>query len=349
MTRHVNIPIFIPHEGCKNQCVFCNQKTITGTDGDADRDIRPEIDSALSTIENDAETELAFFGGSFTGIGIDKMTRLCDIADEYVKSGKIKSIRLSTRPDYIDDEILSILKERSVTNIELGIQSASDAVLSACKRGHTFAQTEKACRLIKKYGFVLGGQMMIGLPGSSPEDEAETARKIVSLGCDEARIYPCVVFKKTELCDMAMCGDYVPLTTDDAVKRSAAAYAIFAESGVKVLRIGLQSSENLSDENSVYAGANHPAMGELVLGEYFFVRISEAITSFSSKTTVPQGSTLHIACSPAELSKVIGHRKKNKERFKLEAEKNGFSNIKISPDDVVAKGAFKLRIERSPL
>lgn len=329
MKKHANIPIFIPHEGCRNECVFCNQRTITGTCQSSDRDITSEIESALSTIPENYETEIAFFGGSFTGIGIDRMTRLLDTAYGYVKSGKVQSIRLSTRPDYIDKEILDILKSRGVTHIELGIQSMRQNVLDACKRGHTVKDTEKACRLINDFGFILGGQMMIGLPCSTAEDEIYTAQKIAEMGAKEARIYPCVVFHGTELCEMAKNGGYEPISVDEAVERSASVYGIFKNSGIKVLRIGLQASENLSDESEVYAGANHPAMGELVMSEYLYSRILENISLFEEISIKNTKNRLIIYCSEKNVSKISGQNKKNKERILSAISKFGYCDIKI--------------------
>ncbi|MBQ7399644.1 MAG: radical SAM protein [Clostridia bacterium] len=329
MKRHANIPIFIPHEGCRNECVFCNQRTITGTCQSSDRDIIPEIENALSTIGSDTEIEIAFFGGSFTGIGIDKMTRLCDDAYRFVKDGRVSSIRLSTRPDYIDKEILDILKSRGVTHIELGIQSMKQEVLDGCKRGHTVADTEKACALIREYGFILGGQMMIGLPYSTGEDELYTARKIVKMGAVEARIYPCVVFKGTELCNMAGSGVYSPLSVEEAVKRSADVYGIFTENSVNVLRIGLQSSENLSSDDEVYGGANHPAMGELVMGEYYYRLILEKLDKIKTRENSAEEKRLIIYCAENMVSKISGQNKRNKTRLLSDIRDFGFTDIRI--------------------
>jgi len=346
MARHINIPIFIPHEGCPNDCVFCNQKTITGVDRKADRDIKTEIDIALSTYEGNAnDAEIAFFGGSFTGIDRNVMIRLLDDAYTYVKNGRVKSIRLSTRPDYIDEEILEILKSRGVTHIELGIQSAKDEVLAASKRGHTFSDTEKACKLINDYGFVLGGQMMIGLPSSSKQDEIYTAKKIIELGCKETRIYPCVVFCKTELCEMAKRGVYTPLSIARAVKRSAAVYGVFKSSGVKILRIGLQSSENLSDEKEVFAGANHPALGELVIGEYNYLKLVDMLRKYSKNPDEIAGKTLIVACSAENISKVSGQHKTNKKRIWETAKNMGFSHFVIKSDDSISDDTLKMYYE----
>ena len=332
--RHANIPLFIPHEGCPNACVFCNQRTITGQIEKADRDITPEIENALATLRNDVtDVEIAFFGGSFTGIDRGVMTRLLDTAYGYVKSGRVASIRLSTRPDYIDRAVLDILKERGVTHIELGIQSMDQRVLDEAGRGHTVSDTENACRLIGEYGFILGGQMMIGLPGATRGSERETAKQIVSMGCKEARIYPTVVFEGTELCRMAKRGVYLPLTVEDAVDRAADAYEIFVNGGVKVLRVGLQSTEALADETKVYAGANHPALGELVEGEYYYRLLAAMIDKIRDACRKNAGSVT-VYCHDGEQSKVAGQGKRNKERImRLAAEKDYLiKSFKIIPD-----------------
>lgn len=328
--RNVNIPIFIPHEGCKNACVFCNQKTITGTSGKADRNIRLEIDKALSTISPYDKVMIAFFGGSFTGLDKSLMTSLCDTAYDYVKKGLVSSVRLSTRPDYIDESILEILKQRGVTNIELGIQSMSQKVLDASKRGHKVEDTIKACRLINDYGFTLGGQMMVGLPTSTIEDEIYTAEQIVSLDAKETRIYPTVVFHGTELCNMAKNGTYSPLTLEDAIKRSAHVYGIFKNAGIKVLRVGLQSSESLCDDTCVYAGPNHPSLGELVMGEYYYKQI------MSKKDDIARlirgdavNYRLNIYCHPSYTSKIIGNKSVNLKRYYESFSSFGIRDIKV--------------------
>ena len=212
MKKHVNIPIFIPHLGCPNQCVFCNQRTISGVEQFDIANVKKEIEDALSTVDSSQEAEIAFFGGSFTGIDRNLMISLLELAYGYVTDGKVKSVRCSTRPDYIDEEILDILKKYGVTTIELGLQSSSDEVLSVSKRGHTRADEARSCDLIVQRGFELVGQMMIGLPASTLESEMETARFIVEHGAVGARIYPTVVFYETELCQMAKRGDYSPIS-----------------------------------------------------------------------------------------------------------------------------------------
>ncbi len=332
MSKHANIPIFIAHEGCNNACVFCDQRSITGTSLPANRDIRAEIDLALSTIKEGTDTEIAFFGGSFTGIGTELMTRLCDDAYEYVKQGKVNSIRLSTRPDYIDERILDILKLRGVTDIELGIQSMSDEVLKACKRGHTAEDTLRACRLIKQYGFNLVGQMMIGLPCSALETELETAHSIIEMGADAARIYPTVVFCNTELCDMAQNNEYTPLTNDEAVKRSAAVYRLFRKADIPVLRIGLHASRELDSAERFYAGANHPALGELVISEYFYTLLSDLVPHILETAEGLNSKTgICVYCHESNVSKIIGQNSSNRIRLleKLQSQNKNITEIKV--------------------
>ena len=321
--RHINIPIFIPHLGCPNQCVFCNQRTISGQASFSLDDVRNQIDRALSTIKEPCDAEIAFFGGSFTGIDRELMISLLEIAFSYVLQGKVDSIRCSTRPDYIDDEVLCILKKYGVKTIELGLQSVCESVLVATKRGHSFIHEERACELIKKYGFNLVGQMMIGLPGSDVQSEIDTADFIIKSGASAARIYPTVVFCETELEKMTVDSIYEPLQIDDAVKRSSAVFERFVNAEIDVIRIGLQSNENLSSDKTYVAGPNHPALGELVIGEYYFNRIIRIIED----NKISSDNDLIIYVAPGAVSKAVGQNKINKTRLLQRFRSVKFSSI----------------------
>jgi len=307
--RHVNIPVFIPHLGCPNDCVFCNQKRISGTSSFNKNDVDSIINNALSTIDaENTETEIAFFGGSFTGIDRADMLFLLETAYKYIEKGSVSSIRLSTRPDYIDEEILSILKKYKVKTIELGLQSMDDEVLIASKRGHTADTAVSACKLIKSYNFNLIGQMMIGLPCSTLEKEVYTAEIIASL-CDGARVYPTVVLSETELCRMAKNNEYSPLKLDDAIMRTGEVLLVFDKAGKEVIRIGLQSGDELYDPDVVYGGDYHPAVGELALNYVYYKKICQKLDQSEIDLS---GKNLIIYCSMGAVSKVVGQKRLNK-------------------------------------
>lgn len=326
MKKHVNIPIFIPHLGCPNQCVFCNQRSITGQQSFNPEAVVSIIENALTTISDGTEIEIAFFGGSFTGIDYALMLSLLKIGYSYVQSGRVKSIRCSTRPDYINEEILDILGQYGVKVIELGLQSACDEVLHASKRGHAFSEEKKAVKMIKEKGFLLVGQMMIGLPGSSLERELKTAKFICESGADGARVYPTVVFRETELCTMAERGDYAPLSLEDAVYRTSEVLSLFYEYGVKVIRVGLCASENLSSSDSYYAGPNHASIGELCENRVFYTKIRDKI----EKMRIPKNACLTVKVPSGCISKAIGHKKDNKLRLISEF---SLSDLRFSEDN----------------
>lgn len=335
--RHINIPVFIPHLGCPHTCVFCNQKTISGH-GSFDRtSVYEEIDNALSTVSPDDEVEIAFFGGSFTGIDRGDMIYLLGAAQSYIDAGRVSSIRLSTRPDYIDDEILSVLSGYSVRHVELGIQSLSDRVLTLSERGHTAEQAKTAMRAVVSAGFELTGQMMVGLPGAALEDELETARGICACGAKSARIYPTVVLCGTALAAMSDDGTYKPLTNDEAAYRSAQVLRVFSENDVNVIRIGLCASEGL--DGDVYAGEYHAAIGELTEGELYYSLICEQLDALGDiggkniTLTVPGGAT----------SKAVGQKKRNRIRI---TEKYAPKNIVIREDGAMKEYTVKADINR---
>ena len=300
-------------------CVFCNQRSISGKQRFDREDVIGEIEAALDTLDPTAEVEIAYFGGSFTGIDRELMIYLLDVAEKYVKReddgrAKISGIRMSTRPDYINGEIMSILQGYSVKTVELGLQSMDDGVLELSNRGHTAKQAEDACRMITGAGYELIGQMMIGLPGSTLEKEIATAKKICELGAAGARIYPTVTFFGTELANMADRGEYSMIELNDAIFRSKEVLKIFRERGVECIRIGLCASDNLSDGSQVKGGANHAALGELVEGELCYDIMRELVQTLTNGKDL-SGKTLEFSVPIGELSKSIGQNSRNKKRL----------------------------------
>jgi len=307
MMKHTNIPIFIPHFGCRNDCVFCNQRCVTEEDKPPSiEEVKRIIEEHISHSEN-REAEAAFFGGSFTGIEVNMQEEYLKAAYDYVKSGKIRGIRVSTRPDYINDDILRMLKKYGVINIELGVQSMCDDVLKASLRGHTSADSRAAAEKIKKHGFGLGLQMMIGLPEDSREKSLCTAGELVSMGADFVRIYPCLVLRGTGLWKMYERGEYKPLTLSEAVDTAAQAVLIFEEAGVPVIRIGLQQSEGLS--GGVAAGPYHPSLGEMVISRVLRNKILNFVLKENPKS-------LEICAGYREMSKLVGQNRENIRYFK---------------------------------
>ena len=319
--KHANIPIFIPHIGCPNACVFCNQRSISGHIDFDPSSVNDEIARALSTLEAGVSCEIAFFGGSFTGIDRELMLYLLGVAQRYIDEGRVEGIRMSTRPDYINERVLDDLSRFSVRTVELGLQSLDDEVLAASGRGHDAACALRACADIKRAGYELIGQMMIGLPKSTPESEIMTARMIAEASADGARVYPTVVFFDTELANMTERGEYTPLCDAEAVERTKNVLAVFDEASVPCIRVGLQSSENLADESKVLGGANHSAIGELAMGELFYERICREIEKRGFL-----GGELTVYVPKGCVSKAIGQKKRNKERI---CQKYGFKRIKV--------------------
>lgn len=325
-----NIPIFVPHRGCPFDCVFCNQKRITGvgTDVTAD-DVVKIIEEYLETLpESGASIEAAFFGGSFTGIPIEEQSILMDAVQPYIKSGRIHGIRLSTRPDYIDREILDNLYSHGVTTIELGVQSMDDSVLKAANRGHNAQQVRDAVNLIRKYPFVLGLQMMTGLPGDTPEKSIYTAQEIIKLNPDIVRIYPTLTIKDTFMEKMYNENKYKPQTLDEAVELAKTIMLMFEENGITVIRIGLQSTDEICENGSVVAGPVHSSFGELV---------ESAVYLDIMRREVPDNVKATVYVNPREISKAVGNHRKN--IIAIQREKN--SIVKIAADKDLAKREVK--------
>jgi histone acetyltransferase (RNA polymerase elongator complex component) len=300
------IPIFVPHSGCPHDCVFCNQKRITGSLKNIEaQDVENTINKYLETINRvNSHVEVSFFGGSFTGIPIEYQNELLRVAKEALDLGKVDSIRLSTRPDYISERILDNLRNYSVGVIELGVQSMDEEVLKLSERGHTAMDVIKASKLIKEYGFTLGLQMMIGLPGDNEKKDHETASKIIALEPDFVRIYPALVIRETLMEQMYYKGTYIPLTVDSAVEISKEIYKLFIKHKIPVIRIGLQPTTEINVGGDVIAGPFHPAFRELVesslLNEMLVYMVN--INFINSKS-------IDVYVNPKDISKLFADKK----------------------------------------
>lgn len=319
-----NISIFVPHQGCPCQCSFCNQHTITGQEKQpTPEDVKKAVETALK--RRGFEYEIAFFGGSFTAINRDCMISLLESAYPYVKNKQVKGIRISTRPDCIDREILEILKSYGVTSIELGAQSMDDEVLEANRRGHTADDVVTASNLIKSFGFELGLQMMTGLYMDTEEKAIETAKRIIALLPATVRIYPTVVLKNTYLAELYKAERYKPLDPYSSAELCARLVPMFEKAGIKIIRLGLHSSEDI--KKNMLAGGFHDSFGELVKSRLMVEKI----------LALPPDD-YQVFVNPKSLSKLKGNAKSN---IYLLMER-GY-NIKIITDNGVAIDELRIK------
>ena len=317
------IPIFIPHRGCKNECVFCNQRKISGETRDVtEDDVRREIEKYLEMYkDNTRKKQIAFFGGSFTGLEIEDQVRFLNVANQYIEKGLVENIRISTRPDYISELILKILKQKNVHIIELGVQSMDDEVLEAAKRGHTAEQVIKASNLIKKYGFTLGHQVMVGLPKSTLEKEIYTMEECIKLQPEIVRIYPVYVLRDSKLWDMYEEKQYTPLELEDAVKRASSMYSLCVKNDINVIRIGLQTTEEINSKNLEIAGPVCDNYKERVLSYISYNNVKEKLQKLKTNKEIK------LIVSPKEVNYIVGNNKNN--LHKLNSEFSGKVTVKV--------------------
>lgn len=320
MKKHAIIPIFIPHLGCPNDCVFCNQRKITARSTPASEDdVRNTIEKHLSTLENQNldEIEIAFFGGSFTGIPLEEQSEYLSVALEYKNAGRIDKIHLSTRPDYINEEVLDNLRGYSADIIELGVQSFDPEVLRASKRGHSADSVYSACSLIRRYGFDLGIQLMIGLPGDNRERAINSAREALKIGPDLIRLYPTVVLEGTELAEMLMRGTFTPLPEEEMLNITKEMYKILDVPGINIIRVGLKSTDLITGSSDL-GGGYHPAFRQLVEGAIAREKLEAELVRLNLMCAgAGAGGITEVLFLSNEKSfpAMIGHRACNKKHF----------------------------------
>jgi len=307
------IPLFISHAGCPHQCVFCNQKRITGRQALEPSAIAAVIERHLETAASSEAHEIAFYGGTFTALPPALRKAFLDAALPFARSARIKSLRLSTRPDALDREILTELKAYRVATIELGVQSLDDKVLAASGRGHTAAQTVNAVRLLKDQGFRIGLQLMPGLPGDSAETFLRTVKAAIALNPDFVRIYPALVIRDTPLEQLYTAGRFTPLSLDEAVALCRQALLLFEDAGIDVIRIGLQPSEELEQDGTIKAGPYHPAFRQLVESSLLLDRMRTALRGVRA-----DAGRMDILVNPRDLSSAIGQKRANLELLRKE-------------------------------
>ena len=323
MIKHYNIPIFLPELACPYRCVYCNQFSITGlNDIVKAEDVKSIIDSHLASFKEEQRfVEVAFFGGNFTGLPVQMQNDYLDAVQPYLDKGLVNGIRCSTRPDYISYHRVQEIKRYGMRNIELGAQSTNDEVLKHCRRGHTYNDIVEASQIILSQGITLGLQMMIGLPFDTEEKDFQTAKDIVNLGAKETRIYPCIVVKDTELETMYRNGEYQALTIEEAVKRSAKLYSYFTDNQVKVLRIGLHTSDELDSEAYV-AGPYHKNFAEMVFSHIWKEKLTNIKTeSKNIIINVPESQINHAIGWKGENKKLLLERFDNVE-FKSQSRRD---------------------------
>lgn len=341
MKKEYIIPIFVPHLGCPNSCTFCNQKTISGQAKQVTaKEVKETIEYYLSNFKDDNKyVEVAFFGGSFTGIEEEVQEELLQAAFDFIKQKKVNSIRISTRPDYIDKKILKRLKKYKVKTIELGVQSTNDYILARCQRGHTFEDVKKASKLIRRKHFILGHQMMVGLPESTKLDEINTTKSLIKLKPKIVRIYPVLVIKGTKLEEEYRNNDYIPLTVNQAVERCKEIVTLFNKKNIRVIRIGLQNTNTIDEpghnESEVVAGPYHPAFRQLVESSMWYDSVVEEIKQFNTKVKLVQ-----VRANPVNINNIIGHKKENIEKLNQIYD----VEVKVVADEKIKPGHFKVEI-----
>ncbi len=326
--KHSNISIFVPHIGCPNKCSYCNQKHITGTfKAPTVRDVAIAVKNAQKNPKYDPKTtEIAYFGGSFTAINQTYMLRLLRVAYRFVKNGTVSGIRISTRPDAINEDVLNILKKYGVTAIELGAQSLNDRVLKMNNRGHSATDVVNAVKLIREFDFELGLQMMTGLYKDSDSSAIKTAEKIIELKPDTVRIYPTIVLKDTDLAALYADNIYKPQTLDSAVNLASKLYKMFTSEGIRVIRLGLHSIE----KDAYIAGPWHPAFSEMCQSQ---IMLNDVLTRLNNKGRY----VLYVGKSG--VSKMIGQKKCNI----MHLDNLGYY-CKVSVDETLCD--LQVRIER---
>lgn len=334
--NHLIVPIFIPNQGCPHRCIFCEQQRITSQPGKPLKktDIENILDQAVGSENFDVrqDPEIAFYGGTFTRLPIDRMIDYLAATSRYLKDGVFRSVRVSTRPDAVDEKRLMIMKAYGVSTVELGAQSLDDDVLSLSRRGHSAEDTFQAIEILRKHGFRVGLQLMPGLPGDSKERFRSTITRVIALRPDMVRLYPVLVIQGTELARWYREGRYRPMTLDEALETCIESCSRLETEDIPVIRIGLMSSDSLLEDGQILGGPWHPAFGFLVRSGIYHKKIEPKLLRLG------EVSEIKISAFKKDISLLRGY--KNQGLRCIQA-KTGAKTVRIEPDDSLAPGEMK--------
>ncbi len=334
------IPIFLPNLGCRERCLFCNQKA-TAEGLPSPSSVRNFIETSLAGIpygKKNRRKQVAFYGGSFTAIHKDDQVRYLKEVEPFIGSGLIDSIRISTRPDALNEETLSLLKEYGVRTVEVGVQSMIDEVLTLANRGHCAKNAVDAVTRLRSGNFEVGLQLMIGLPGDTCDRFLQTLDQVVELKPDFVRIHPTLVLKGAPLEILWRSGGYLPLSLEEAVQWLKKGILRLENASLSIARIGVQPTREL--QRDFLAGPFHPALRQLVDSAIFF-DMATSLLRVSQKN----GHFL-FSCHPKEVSNLRGQKNENilrlKKHFKL-------SEILISAREELPRDYLELRTQGEEL
>ncbi len=321
------IPIFLPHSGCPQRCIFCDQSTITGQSQThiTVADFQERVDTFLSYRQtHHTDVQIAFYGGNFLGTIPKRFLTLLEYAQTYILQGKVDGIRFSTRPESIQPDTLDAVRRFSITTVELGVQSMDDEVLRLSNRGHTSEDTFRAVEGLKETPYRIGLQMMVGLPGDPGEPSIASARELIRLKPDFVRIYPTIVLDGSPLADWLRNGEYRPMPLEACVTLVKQIYLMFKQAGIPVVRMGLQTSQTLSSD-AIIAGPFHPAFGHLVHSEIF---LDSAIAALKGTPGIPRHACIRV--HPRSVARMHGEKNYN---VKMLRKIFALETLIIQPDD----------------
>jgi histone acetyltransferase (RNA polymerase elongator complex component) len=337
------IPIFLPQWGCPYRCIYCHQEQITQTRRSEfqEGDFSALVESGLNSRRRTAgqRVELAFYGGTFTLLPAAVREDLLAWAAYYVRQGRVEAIRLSTRPDALSEKVLLSLKAAGVETVELGIQSLNDQALECSGRGYSSRDCFNAVLLLKKFSLAAGIQLMVGLPGDTPEGFKQTIRKVRDLRPDLVRIYPTLVFPETVLAQWVEKGQYTPLALAEAVSLCRWAVGHLEKAGIPVIRLGLQSHERMAPGRDILAGPYHPAFGDLVRGELFLMKIKRDL----ARRKFFRGTDLELRVSGGDIGFLTGNRRGNLNKLKHDL---GILQLQVEADPALPSGTWAFRSAR---
>ncbi len=186
-------------------CIFCLPSTfIDQINDNKTLSLTEQIDFLLPKISKKTNTHkfIAYLQDeTSTACSLDFFQESLAIIE---KSNIFEEVIISTRPDFIDQDILTVIKNFKLKiTVEIGMQTVHETSLNFLNRNHTHCDTIDALRLCEKFNIPTGVHIILGIPNETEKMMLETIDFINNNeNIKDVKIHNLVVYKYSKLADI---------------------------------------------------------------------------------------------------------------------------------------------------
>lgn len=183
-------------------CTYCNNQTFNPEYCTPELGVTQQLVDGMRFFSRKYPTMryLAYFQAYTNTYG--ELSRLKAMYEEALSVDGVVGLVIGTRPDCMPEELLDYLEElsrRTFLMVEYGIESANDDTLKRINRGHDFATAADAIRRTYARGILVGGHVILGLPGEERDELLRQASLLATLPLDMLKLHQLQLIRGTRM------------------------------------------------------------------------------------------------------------------------------------------------------